>query len=161
MIAVGLLAGALALVILGLSQWIQRRARARFDTSGALAEALADADGRLHLVLPAGPAVELNLEYGMRASTPSGGGIRYGMYLTLEIERGDLATRADYALGNAPPRATTVSALERGPELRSGLDISRTLLLLRVPAGGAGVVRGRLELTTGACTVAALYARAV
>ena len=158
-IAVAVVASAVASWI-----WVKRRAK-RYSPEGALADAFADSEGRFVLELPAGGPIDLYVHYSMQAGRRSGGGISYGLVMRLDVARepseagyrgGTAMFEAanEYLLGQAQRPFGEVplgEPLDAGPLMRSGLDVTRGVRLLRVPAGGRLVAKGRVQ-TTGLTT---------
>ncbi|MBI4951176.1 MAG: hypothetical protein HY908_04025 [Myxococcales bacterium] len=172
-----LVAGLVALALFGLVAAVVvlvRRWGKRFEPEGALAEASLDTRSRIELRAPAGEALDLFLHYTMLGARRSGGGIAYGMVMRLDVERAPAAGHssessrgflyeAEYLLGQAQRPFGEVRVAEpmaAGPWLRSGLQVRRGLLLLRVPAGGELVARGHVAMTGATeCQGLVLFAR--
>lgn len=148
-------------VIASLSRY--RRFSARYRADGAIAETYADANSRFELVAAPGPTVDLYVRYVMRARSRSGGGISYGMIARLDVERTGVVDapqgeetfshHREYLFGGARRgfgEVPLAESLNAGPVHRMGKQISRGLVLVRVPAGGELKVSGRIEMAGGA-----------
>lgn len=145
----------------GIAVWFKRFAR-RFRSEGAIADACPNADGELSLELPEGEAVDLYVEYTLRGARMSGGGLNYGMRLKMDIRRPpQLEQAGEYVFGRAQPsgKLAELHSVAAGPVLRSGMEVTRGLLLLHVPAGAHLVAKGRIELVSGECLGLTLFAK--
>lgn len=156
-VLVAILVGVVGSTITGVV-WTRRWAR-RYRPEGALADATLDANGRFALELPAGGPIDLYLYYSMQAARRSGGGVSYGMAMRLDVKRepasvgfrdggATFEVAYEYPLGEARKpfgEVPLAEPIDLGPSIHSGLDRSRGMRLLRVPAGGRLVASGRAE----------------
>jgi len=138
-------------LILGIRALLVRRG-ARFSSDESIADVFAAEDGTFALTVPAATPVGIYAEYSISAVQRGGGGISYGLVLRCDVVRPGYEQRGEYLIGQAQrlfgevPEAQT---LDMSTWVRNGLDIRRTLLLARVPAGEPIQVSGKVKRTGG------------
>lgn len=139
----------LAPAVLGVIFWM---ANARYGEKGALVHDTFTPGRPCRLEIPASGALDVML----RIATTRSRGTSEGLTAVVEVERGEPgAARARFAVGLSPtgprPEGLPFTASD-GMSYRSskhGRETTRTKVIARIPAGGAGYVTVDV-LTTGA-----------
>lgn len=138
---------------------VVKRGHAKFSADGAVAEAFAGDDGRFDFTAPGGTGIYC--EYTIGAVRQSAG-IAYGLRLRVDVERPGFEQRGEYLIGQAKRPFGEVAlshSLDGGPHVRNGMQLSRAMLLARVPAGDSVRIHGKVERTAGESHALHVYAK--
>ena len=139
--------------------WLSRKDRPRYlPDEGTLAEQFLAEPGPFELQLPPGPACDLMIRRTVTGRKDFGDrGYKYGLQVTLDVrregtERGGFEHEGSYGFGRLARQRVSKDAVVTVniayANEKMGDQLTQTHIILRIPAGGAGTIKGRLESHT-------------